>query len=159
MPATNGPPASTSGEGDGAESGGTPTMLGQDCPHFLDNIHQKVRLQLASLAPAPLSPSTFSTEVPLVNLSRLSLCFYGTGRLFWWVGYFYRHLPGALVGSTIFLIGFALVHFICVITLVVWLSHSIYVCVLVSCFVIQSPLRLGPEIGVCYCLLIPLLLL
>ena len=31
-------------------------MLGQDCPHFLDNIHQKVRLQLASLAPAPLSP-------------------------------------------------------------------------------------------------------
>ena len=29
------------------------------------------------------------------------------------------------MGSTIFLIGFALVHFICVITLVVWLSHSI----------------------------------
>ena len=53
----------------------------------------------------------------------------------------------------------SLVHFICVITLVVWLSHSIYVCVLVSCFVIQSLLWLGPEIGVCYCLLLPLLLL
>ena len=130
MPATNGPPASTSGEGDGSESGGTPTTLGQDCPHFLDNIHQKVRLQLASLAPAPLPPPTFSTEVPLVNLSHFPLCFMAlapstvagsSGECDICAG----TLPGALVGSTIFLIGFALLHFICVITLFVSLSHSI----------------------------------
>ena len=42
-------------------------MLGQDYPHFLDIIHQKVRLQLASITPAPLPPPTSrSTEVLLV---------------------------------------------------------------------------------------------
>ena len=41
-PATDGPPASTSGEGDGAESGGIPSMLGQDYPHFVDIIRQEV---------------------------------------------------------------------------------------------------------------------
>ena len=67
LPATNGLSTSTSGEGDGAESGGIPSTLRQDYPHFLDIIRQEVRLQLASLAPAPLPPPTsHSTEVPLV---------------------------------------------------------------------------------------------
>ena len=34
-PATNGPPASNFGEGDGAESGGIPSTLGQFLPHHL----------------------------------------------------------------------------------------------------------------------------
>ena len=57
------------------------------------------------------------------------------------------------MGSTIFLIGFALVHLIHMITLVVWLSHSMYVCVLGFCFRYPSPLGLCPVIW-CVSLLI-----
>ena len=66
LPAADVLPAPTSGDGDGADSGGTPSTLGQDYPHFLDIIRQEVRLQLASLTPASLPPSTSSTEVPSV---------------------------------------------------------------------------------------------
>ena len=106
LPAADVPPAPTSGGGDGADSGGSPSTLGQDYPHFLDIIRQEVRLQLASLTPASLPPSTSSTEVPSVppipplpvssTASAPSSVAGSSGEWDIYIFFFCRHLAGGI---------------------------------------------------------------
>ena len=95
--------------------------------------------RLASLQPAPLPPSTSSTEVPSVPTIPPPLCSLQHRPPLQWLA----HLVSSIflqapcwgeLCDPLFVIGFASVQMIHVVTLVAWLSHSMYVCVLVFSF-------------------------